>query len=152
MTKLLFINWECGKLRLQFCVGEIDITAGAAVVLLPCCPLFCVSSGRYLILYWAVSVCELSRKLFAFFFFFSPGYFSASWAHWNQLGAGSDKHWNQHKAAQKSIDCRKDVNSFISLGCLDFFFFSLKWLHGEYGEVYLNDFWNVIHVPRGKGE
>ena len=71
MAKLLFINWEWGKLRLQFCVSEIDVTAGAAVVLPPCCPLSCFGSGVYLILCWAVSVHEHSRKLlFALFFFF----------------------------------------------------------------------------------
>lgn len=120
MTKLLFVNWEWGKLRLQFCVGEPDVTAGAVVALPPCCPLSCIGSGIYLILCWAVSGCELSRKLLVachfYFYFFSSGYFSASWAHWNQLSAGSDKHWNQHKKGQY-VDCRKDVISFISLGC-----------------------------------
>lgn len=85
-------------------------------------------SGIYLFLCWAV--CQLSRKLFAFtffyfffiffiplFLFFSlPGCLSAIWAHWNWLSAGSDKPWNQPKKGQKCVDCRKDVISFISLG------------------------------------
>lgn len=137
MIKLLFIDWEWGrKLRLQFCVGEMDVTAGVAEVLHPCCPLSCVGS------FWYLSVSVLSCLqtqqevvcLYFFFFLYSfvsfvfspPGYFSASWAHWNWLSAGSDKLWNQHKKGQKCVDCRKDVISFISLG-LDFVAWNDSW-------------------------
>lgn len=117
------------KRRLQFCVGEMDATAGVAEVLHPCCPLPCIGSLWYL----SVSVlsclptqqevvCLYFFYLFFYFFysfvsFFSlPGCLSAIWAHWNWLSAGSDKPWNQPKKGQKCVDCRKDVISFISLG------------------------------------
>lgn len=142
MIKLLFINWETRrKLKLQFCVGEMDVTAGVAEVLHPCCPLSSVGSLWYL----SVSVlsCLQTQQevvcLYFFFFiplflfFFSlPGYFSASWAHWNWLCAGSDKHWNQHKKGQKCVDCRKDVISFISLA-LDLVAWNNSMVVNEYG-------------------
>lgn len=89
--------------------------------------------------YFSLQTQQEVVKLFAFFFFL-PGYFSASWAHWNQLGAGSDKHWNQHKKGQKCVDCRKNVIGFISLGCWDFSAWNNSMVMNEYGEIYLHDF------------
>lgn len=149
MIKLLFINWEWRrKPRVQFCVGEMDVTAGVAEVLHPCCPLSCIGSLVFICFcaeLFANSAGSCLPLLFFFiplflFLFSPPGYFSASWTHWNWLCAGSDKHWNQHKKGQKCVDCRKDVISFISLG-MDLVAWNNSMVVNEYG-------WGDGFVPK----
>lgn len=91
-----------------------------------CAELFANSAGSCLPLLFFFS------HSFVSFIFSPPGYFSASWAHWNWLCAGSDKHWNQHKKGQKRVDCRKDVISFIRLS-LDLVAWNNSMVVNEYG-------------------
>lgn len=120
-------------------LSEMGVTAGVAEVLHPCCPLPCIGSLWYLSVS-VLSCLQTQQEVVCLYFFFIPlflffslpGCFSAIWAHWNWLSAGSDKHWNQPKKGQKCVDCRKYVISFISLG-LDFVAWNDSMVVNEYG-------------------